>query len=284
MLTGSGRGETISPPPVGAPDDGWIGEKLWRPRALPLCVYALGLLPVQWLTGLEPAAYPFVYAAQCAVAMWVVWHHRKLLPELTLTVHWLAVPVGLIAAWAWVELGVWMAEAWPAAFGHEGHTAFEDMSGGVRWVSLSLRLAGMSLVVPIVEELFFRSLVLRSCTRARPTFGGVWRWFREVFLGGRPGEDDDSEETPFERSFRQTPLGRLTVFSVVFMALLWAVAAHFPRDWPGTIACGLLYCLILWATNTGRRRCGLGPVIWAHGVTNAALWVYTIYTNDWRFL
>jgi hypothetical protein len=37
-------------------------------------------------------------------------------------------------------------------------------------------------------------------------------------------------------------------------------------------------------TNRGGRQMGLGPVIWAHGLTNAALWGYTLYTGDWRFL
>lgn len=222
--------------------------------------------------------------AQCALAVWVVWHHRKLLPEMTLTFDWLVVPVGIFGAWAWIKLGLLVAGTWPGAFGHGGHTAFDGMSAGVRWLSLSLRLAGMCVVVPIVEELFFRSLVLRSCTRAGATMAGMWRWIRDVFLGGRPGEDDESEETPFERSFRQTALGRLGVFSVAFMIVIWAVTCHFPRDWPGTVACGLLYCVVLWATNASPRPCGLGPVIWAHGITNGALWVYTIYTTDWRFI
>jgi hypothetical protein len=42
----------------------------------------------------------------------------------------------------------------------------------------------------------------------------------------------------------------------------------------------VIYCLVLAAT----RARGLGPVVWTHGITNAALWAYTLYTDDWRFL
>ena len=46
------------------------------------------------------------------------------------------------------------------------------------------------------------------------------------------------------------------------------------------VVCGVAYCLLLMVT----RKKGLGPVIWAHGITNALLWVYTIQTDVWRFL
>jgi hypothetical protein len=31
-------------------------------------------------------------------------------------------------------------------------------------------------------------------------------------------------------------------------------------------------------------RLGLGPIIWSHGLTNALLWLYTLTSDDWRFL
>jgi hypothetical protein len=63
---------------------------------------------------------------------------------------------------------------------------------------------------------------------------------------------------------------------------------HGLRDWPAVIVCGITYCLLVGYTNNSRRRLGLGPVIWAHGITNGALWAYTVYMHlnqggDWRF-
>ena len=44
--------------------------------------------------------------------------------------------------------------------------------------------------------------------------------------------------------------------------------------------CALAYCLLLSVT----RAKGLGPVCWAHGITNALLWGYTVYYGNWQFL
>ncbi len=42
--------------------------------------------------------------------------------------------------------------------------------------------------------------------------------------------------------------------------------------------------LVVTMTNHGQRKLGLGPVIWTHGLCNASLWAWTIYSGDWRFL
>jgi len=83
----------------------------------------------------------------------------------------------------------------------------------------------------------------------------------------------------FTREFNRTPFGVLSVFGVIASTFVFMLS-HFPRDWPGIWVCGVAYCLLLAAT----RHKGLGPVVWAHGITNALLWVYTLNTGNWQFL
>jgi len=46
----------------------------------------------------------------------------------------------------------------------------------------------------------------------------------------------------------------------------------------------LVWCALVWWTNRGSHRLGLGPVIWSHAITNALLWGYTIWSGDWQFI
>ena len=87
------------------------------------------------------------------------------------------------------------------------------------------------------------------------------------------------QEPMFARMFNRTALGKITLLGFVLSTLVFTVN-HALRDYPGCVVCAAAYCLLLWAT----RKKGLGPVVWAHGITNALLWVYTLQTGDWQFL
>jgi len=260
----------------------------WHPRFLPFFVY-VGCLPIitylrdEW----SPFAYPVAYTIQCGIVVWLLWRYRKLLPELTLSFHWLAVPVGVGVAVAWLGLGHWMTNAFPDRFTDESSfNFFTEMGITVGWGAFVLRLLGMSIVVPLFEELFIRSLILRSFHRFRPTMIGLFQivqdlplvgeWLMHTPLGNRIGHHTSPIFGP---QFLKTPLGVLSLFGVVASTFVFTIH-HTLRDWPGCVMCGVAYCLLLAAT----RHKGLGPVCWAHGITNALLWAYTLQTGDWQFL
>ena len=62
-------------------------------------------------------------------------------------------------------------------FATDGHTPLDfrdaqNMGLTMGWIALVLRLVGMSVVVPMFEELFVRSLMLRSLSHGRKTWLG----------------------------------------------------------------------------------------------------------------
>jgi len=258
----------------------------WHPRVVPFVVYIVMLSPVSAMKDWWAASYPVMYLLQCLPVAWLLWRYRGLLPELTLSFHWLAVPVGVGVTVVWLWLGKQAIALWPGAFaGEPVPSFFEEMGLVVGWMAFSLRLIGMSVLVPLFEELFIRSLILRSFYRAKPTINGVLHIVQDLPVIGewlmhtRYGQKIDQEPTYFGREFSRTPLGAMSVFGVFASTVVFTVH-HLPRDWAGCVACALAYCWLLWVT----RSKGLGPVCWAHGITNGLLWVYTLESGDWQFL
>ncbi len=309
------------PSPARPPLDGldrWMAAHPWHPRVVPLIVYLLMLALIQFVPDHPPVSYlqPVLYVMQCAAVLWLLWRYRRLLPELTFTFDWRAVPVGVGVFIAWVLLG-WLtvgefSQRWDALLAGEpiglihygsppldkpalatnaadGPYDFRDpamMGLAVGWTALVLRLLGMSIVVPLFEELFTRSLLLRSFHNPRRTAIGLLHFFLDLPVIGdwlvhtRLGRRADAHGAVFGPEFERTPLGALSVFAVAASTFVFMLN-HTVRDWPGTIACGIAYCLLVGVT--GRTK-GLGPVVWAHGITNALLWAYVVATGDWQFL
>lgn len=265
--------------------DGQVHQQPLLARALPYLVYVLLLSVVAMAADHRPWLYPIGYTLQCGVVAWLLWRYRHLTPELTVRFHWLALPAGVIVAVIWVAVGMAMVHLWPEWFAKKEPHVFEEMSPGVRALSLGLRVLGMSILVPLFEELFVRSLLLRCLHSGKKTLAGVIQLACELPLVGdhllqtRWAEWAERHEQVFTRQFEQTPLGRLSVFGVLASTVIFTLG-HGMRDWPAALVCGVMYCLLLAVT----ARKGLGPVVWAHGITNLLLFVYTLQTGDWQFL
>ncbi len=290
----------------------------WHPRVLPLIVYLLMLSVIGMTPDTRPMVYlrPMLYVVQCGLVLWLLWRYRRLLPELTATFDWRAVPVGVGVCVVWVLLG-WLTAGefgvrWAAILDGQPMslidygvpavnkpplaTSASDgpfdlrhpavMGATVGWIALGLRLLGMSIVVPLFEELFTRSMLLRSLSRPRMTAIGLLHFLIDLPVIGewvghtRLGRRAEAHEPVFGPAFHRTPLGEVTLFGIAASTFVFMLN-HGVRDWPGAVACGIAYCLLVgW---TGREK-GLGPVIWAHGITNALLWGYVVATGDWQFL
>ena len=307
--------------------DEFMSASVWHPRVVPFFVFIVMLLVLGVLGERYVWSWPVIYGLQCGVVAWLLWRYRRLLPELTLKFHWLAVVTGVGLCVAWVVLGevsmvvgewvqgrgvagwrlgrgvTWLLPSLlPVTPEQRGEHLLVTMgraepegygSPVLMWVSLVVKLLGMSLVVPLFEELFVRSAVLRALYSPRRAWLGTVQFLLDMpmvgdaLAGTRVGRRALEAEPAFAEGFRVTPLGALSVFGVVASTVVFA-ASHAPRDWAGCAACGVVWCWLLWYTNRSRawrdRPLGLGPICWSHGITNAALWGWTLWANDWTYL
>jgi len=311
--------------------DAWMRANPWHPRAAPFFVYMIGLLLGQMVYtgafGLPelPVLIPVVYTVQVALVLYLLIRYRRLLPELNIRFHWLAVPtgIGLLFAWVWLGyatnwvshqlqgvpiLGDVMAYLVPTDPDSPlSKTSSHDLTDNRAslgetwfWSTMVLRLLGMSLVVPLFEELWVRSAVLRG------TFSPSRSWIALLqvasdlpFIGDYVGRTKAAklatkQRPMFTQQLKETRVGQVSLFSTAVSTIIFLLA-HSQRDYLGCIACGVVWCALLWYTNKPGKgeawadqpdggRMGIGPIAWSHGITNAALWVWTLYFNDWQFL
>ena len=272
----------------------------WFPRVTPMAVYVCMLLVINWAAGWSLYAQPVLKGVQLAAVAWLLWRYRRLLPELNWRFHWLAVPTGVGLCAAWVALGHGTIALSPAWFAPTSEpNAYQQMTPVLRGVSLGMALVGMTLLVPMFEELFVRSACLRGLHSPRKTWIGVVQvvedlpvigeWVMHTKLGERMGR----YPFMFTRQLREWPVGKLTCFGVFASTAVFTIN-HVPRDWAGCVLCGVVWCALLWWTNRGalaekgdgraRPALGLGPIVWSHAITNALLWGWCVWTGQWMFL
>lgn len=326
------------PDPPAAPHDSALGKldafmaaSPWHPRLLPFFVYIIfGLFIAGLAIEASPFTRPIVYAFVVGTVVFLLWRYRRLTPELTIRFHWLAVPTGIGLLFAWVYLGYWTNQAAAALQGtpvlgpaadffigadnalHAADTARRETHAIQRgytaygpvwyWVTMVLRLLGMALVVPMFEELFVRSAVLRATFSRSKTWRGILQFASDLPVIGdavansRAGRAAEQAPPAFTEQLTQTQVGRISMFSIMASTVVFMLS-HVPRDWAGCIACGVVWCGLVWWTNRPRKskgetweslppggRTGLGPIAWSHGITNAALWYWTLRVGDWQFL
>lgn len=132
------------------------------PRVLPFAIYITFLVLADVLEGVgaQPASLRWIYPIQITLVlgMLIAWrqHYQELL-ELPSQRHvLLALAVGALVFVLWLLLDLeWMRFGTPRAFDPAG------TDGHIDWPLIALRAAGATLVVPLMEELFWRSFLLR---------------------------------------------------------------------------------------------------------------------------
>jgi CAAX prenyl protease-like protein len=111
------------------------------------------------------------------------------------------------------------------------------------WVVLGLRFVRAAMIVPVVEELFWR--------------GWLPRWLERM------------------GSFWTVPLGEFSRYAFWATAILFALE-HGPF-WDVGLLAGLVYNWWMQRTKS------LGDLIWCHAITNACLSVWVVGMGDWRY-
>lgn len=111
------------------------------------------------------------------------------------------------------------------------------------WTTLLLRFLRLVLVVPLVEEIFWRGFFLRFLIAER---------------------------------FTTVPFGTFSWLSFAVVALAFGFS-HSMADWPAAFITGALYNLVAYRTKS------LGSCVLAHGLTNFALGLWILATKQWGF-
>jgi uncharacterized protein len=161
----------------------------------------------------------------------------------------LAVGLGLAVFVAWINLDAhWMTldGLLGSAAGPSAGFVPVAADGSLRWDFIVVRFIGAALLVPLVEELFWRSWLMRWLEAQNQADGD----FRSV-------------------DPRRVGLKAIVLSTVVFML------AH--TLWLAAIVAGLAYAWIY--VRTGN----LWTAVVAHAVTNAALGVWVVSQRAWAF-
>src|SRR5438477_4356398 len=126
-------------------------------RIAPLAVYAiLGMFQGQ--LG-EESRYWF-YIFKTLLGAWIIWEVRPFVEEMRWKISWEAVVVGVTIFAIWVGLdGLYPRLSKLDA----GATPFQQFGAGsaFAWFYIVVHIVGMTVVVPPVEEIFYRSFLYR---------------------------------------------------------------------------------------------------------------------------
>ncbi len=138
---------------------------------IPFVIYLVG---TSFLGRLSREAYPFGYAAVAAASMIALWFflrgdaRRSILPVHSRIV-W-GVIVGVVGIIYWIllshlHLEQWLTSGLPASLQIPPRASFNPLdefsSTAAKVAFVSVRLFGIAVVVPLVEELFWRGFLLR---------------------------------------------------------------------------------------------------------------------------
>src|SRR5688572_4751473 len=216
---------------------------------LPMMVFLVftALGTAGFVTAVVPAryAYPISYVVKTVVvAGMLVWFWRCY-TKIRWNGWWLGVIVGVVGIFQWVLMQRWLQRF--EFFKPDEPTFWNDAvanwSPSLLWSFVAVRLTGAVLVVPVMEELFWRDFLWRQILAPNDfklARVGEWGW------------------APF--------LGVSAAFAVVH-----------GNWWLTSIVWALMIAALLVYTKS------LGACIIAHAVTNLLLGVYVLVWKDWAF-
>ncbi|MDR3629515.1 MAG: CAAX prenyl protease-related protein [Desulfocapsaceae bacterium] len=165
---------------------------------------------------LSPETFLFLYIPRIVATAALLWYFRADYPEL----RWSDLRQGLPTLFSFaVGLGVfalWIRMTWPfAVFGTlNAYDPASIQPASLYIIFIAFRLLGSSIIVPIMEELFWRSFIVRYIIRT---------------------------------DFDQVPIGVFTLTSFCISAVLFGMEHNL---WLAGIMAGSLYNLLLYKTRS----------------------------------
>jgi uncharacterized protein len=208
---------------------------------LPMLVFLVFTQIGVWWPGLYPASYVLKTVVVAALLV-LLWHHYT---RIRWNHWWLGIIVGVIGIFQWVGMQLWLQQHFelfrPGEEVFDPTAAFD--SAAALYGFLAVRIAGAVLLVPVMEELFWRDFLWRTVLAPNDfklAEVGEWGW------------------SPF------------LIVAVVF-------AFVHGNWWLTSIVWAMMIGVLLVYTKS------LGACIIAHAVTNLLLAVYVLVWRDWTF-
>ena len=171
-------------------------------RVAPFAVFVV-LTTMQGQLG-EDSRY-WLYLVKTLVGAWLIWEMRPFVEEMRWRISWEAVVVGVAVFAVWVGLDGLYPRLGELDAGWNPNKQFGEGSA-LAWLYVVVRIAGSSIVVPPLEEAFYRSYVYRVLVKT---------------------------------DFRTMPLGQFHLLSFVVTSSIFGLL-H-PDRWLAGILCGLAY-------------------------------------------
>ncbi len=173
-------------------------------RFLPFFLFLIPIIAQDWFG--ETGRY-WIYLGRTVFGAWCLWEMRSLVPEMRWKVSWEGFAAGVLVLVIWVGLDPYIPPNHLIFKPGPAWNPFETygQESGLAWFFFSARALGSSLVVPPLEEVFFRSLIYRYL---------------------------------ISPNFEKVPLNRLHWGSLIVTSVIFG-SEHY--QWLAGILCGLIY-------------------------------------------
>ena len=150
-------------------------------------------------------SYPLqtIVVAVSLICYWKVYRE-----EIRFAFDWTAIIVGMVVFFIWI-----LPEGFYPQMGNSEFNPYELAKGGMVYLLMAVRLFGATFVIPLVEELFWRSFALRFLIKSE---------------------------------FKSVPLGQFSWFSFIAVSVAFGFEHH---RWLVGIIAGIIYALTLYRTK-----------------------------------
>lgn len=138
-----------------------FGQSPEYPRVAPFFIFVL-LTAGQGQFG-ESSAY-WIYLLKTLVGAWLIREMRPFVAEMRWSVSFEAVWMGVAVFLLWVGLDGLYPRLAKLGDGWNPHSQFPENTS-LAWLFIGVRILGSSLVVPPIEEVFYRSFLYRYLVR-----------------------------------------------------------------------------------------------------------------------
>lgn len=178
-------------------------KKLYLPYLVPFAAFLVLTYggSLSWI----PYGTYLLYPIKTIIVGGLLYFYRKSYAEISFHCSWLALPAGILVFILWV-----LPEGWYPQIGSSAFNPYTFGKGWVAFLLITFRLIGAVIVVPIMEELFWRSFAIR--------------WL-------------------INENFTNVPIGTFTWFSCIAVVLGFGFEHH---RWLAGLFAGILYNALLY--------------------------------------